>query len=412
MTTERTIIRAGRMLDAAAGELLEDQAIVIEGEHIVAVMPAADVPAEGGKEIDLSGCTVTPGLIDCHAHIAGPDEGVSSVQDIQLSEADYMAICEANAIATVMAGFTTVRDVGEFRGFADLEVRDAIGRDEFLGPRMQCASAYITCPHGGGTLSEVPEGFEVPARYTVGVVESVEDVRFKVNEILDGGADFIKCIATGAVLIVGTDPTADELSYEQLAAAVEETAKRDTFVAAHAHAPSGMINAARAGARSVEHGSLMNDEAIAALVEHGTYLVADIYCGDWIAEEGKRAGWPAETLQKNDDTTDAQRAGFRKAVDAGVKMAFGTDAGVYPHGDNGKQLAYAVRYGLSPIAALQSATRWAAEMMGWNDKVGAIEPGLYADLVAIEGHDLGDLSAFADVSFVMKAGQVAKAATS
>ncbi|HYN17118.1 MAG TPA: amidohydrolase family protein, partial [Actinomycetes bacterium] len=205
-------------------------------------------------------------------------------------------------------------------------------------------------------------------------------------------------------------PGAAELSEEEIRAAVQEAAAHGTHVAAHAHGKQGILNAALAGARSVEHGSLLDDEAIELLLERGVYLVADIYDGDWIAQEGRRQGWPAETLAKNDATTQAQRDGFAKAVKAGLRIAYGTDSGVYPHGWNARQLPYMVRYGMTPMAALQSATVVAAELLGWQDRVGALAPGRYADVIAVPGDPLADLELLAQVPFVMLGGQVLKGA--
>jgi imidazolonepropionase-like amidohydrolase len=231
-----------------------------------------------------------------------------------------------------------------------------------------------------------------------------------VRAILYGGADFIKVIATGAVLALGTRPGAPELSENELRAAVEEAAAQGTHVAAHAHGNQGIVNAARAGVRSVEHGSLMDDEAIELLAEGDVFLVADIFNGDWIAEEGRRQGWPAETLAKNDATTQAQRDGFAKAVEAGVRIAYGTDSGVYPHGWNARQLPYMVRHGMTPMEALRSATVVAAELLGWQDRVGALAPGRYADVIAVPGDPLADLELLGDVPFVMQGGRVLKGA--
>ena len=402
-------VRAGRLVDVQAGEILEDRMIVVEGDRIDAVMPVADLPNSfGGEQIDLSGHTVAPGLIDCHAHLVGPIESESGLFELELSDEQMFEYSVANAKATIEAGFTTVRDVGTFRAFSDLALGAEIDAGRVLGPRMSCAGAYVTCPGGGGTLSAIPDGVEVPERFRLGVVENEDDVRRVVNRFFDEGVDFIKLIATGAVLIVGTDAGADELTEGQIRAAVEVAQERGSYATAHAHAASGIKNAIRGGCRSIEHGSLMDDEAIAMMAEHGTVLVADIYCGDWIAEEGARGDWPEETLRKNEETTDAQREGFGKAVKAGVTIAFGTDSGVYPHGWNGKQLPYMVRYGMTPIEGLRAATQTAAELMGWEADVGAVAPGRYADLVAIDGHDIGDLSAFEQVDWVMKGGTVAK----
>lgn len=305
-----------------------------------------------------------------------------------------------------MAGFTTVRDVGTFRAFVDVALRDAIDAGWVAGPRMQCAGAYVTVSSGGGDIPPVAPDVEVPRELRFGVADSADEVRRVVREILHRGADFIKLIATGAVLTRGTDPGAPEFGEDEIRAAVEEAALYRTFVAAHAHGAEGIKRAVRAGVRSIEHGSLIDDEAIEMMAERGTYLVADIYCGDHIAEEGRRRGWPAETLRKNEETTEVQREGFEKAVKAGVKIAFGTDSGVYPHGWNARQLPYMVRYGMTSMQALQSATIVAAELMGWEDRIGSVEPGMLADLVASEGDALEDVARFTDVSFVMKGGLV------
>jgi imidazolonepropionase-like amidohydrolase len=229
-----------------------------------------------------------------------------------------------------------------------------------------------------------------------------------VRAILYGGADFIKVIATGAVLAPGTRPGAPELSPDELAAAVEEAAAHGTYVAAHAHGRQGILNAALAGVRSVEHGSLLDDEAAGVLADRGVWLVADIYNGDYIATEGARQGWPAETLAKNEATTRAQRDGFTRAVEAGVRIAYGTDSGVYPHGWNARQLPYMVRHGMTPMAAIRSATVVAAELLGWQDRVGALAPGRYADVIAVPGDPLQDLGLLADVPLVMQGGRVLK----
>jgi imidazolonepropionase-like amidohydrolase len=229
-----------------------------------------------------------------------------------------------------------------------------------------------------------------------------------VREILNGGADLIKVMATGAVLTRGTKPGVPELSEEEMRAAVEEAALYGARVAAHAHGPEGIKNAVRAGVASIEHGSLIDDEGIELMRAKGTYLVADIYNGDYIASEGRKQGWPEEYLRKNDETTEAQRNGFRKAVKAGVKIAFGTDAGVYPHGLNARQIPYMARYGMTPMQAVQSATIEAARLIGSDAQVGSIAKGKWADIIAVPGDALSDLASLTNVPFVMKGGVVAK----
>ncbi|MGH7704094.1 MAG: metal-dependent hydrolase family protein, partial [Gemmatimonadales bacterium] len=249
----------------------------------------------------------------------------------------------------------------------------------------------------------------LPPSFRRGVANSADEVRQRVRELLHGGADFIKIIATGAVLTSGTEPGASEFSEEEIRAAVEEAAKYGTFVAAHAHGAEGVKAAIRAGVRSIEHGSLMDDEGVQLMKDHGTWLVPDIWNGDYIATEGRRQGWSEEILRKNDETTETQRVAFRKAVAAGVRIAYGTDSGVYPHGLNASQLPYMVRFGMTPMQAIQSATINAAQLLRWEDRVGSISPGKFADLIAVEGDALADLARFMNVPFVMKGGAVVKA---
>jgi imidazolonepropionase-like amidohydrolase len=407
MSPERlTVLRAGRLIDTVAGELLRAQVVEIVGARIESVGPDQGRYPNEARVIDLSQHTVVPGLIDCHAHLVGELEQGEYATQLMRTGAEEALVGVRNARDTVMAGFTAVRDVGTFRAFVDVSLRDAIDAGDVVGPRMQCAGPFVTVSSGGGDIPPVAPDVQIPAELRFGVANSADEVRRVVREILHRGADFIKVIATGAVLTRGTAPGAPEFSEDEIRAAVEEAAQYRTFVAAHAHGAEGIKRAVRAGARSIEHGSLIDDEAIELMAERGTYLVADIFCGDYIAEEGRRRGWPEEILRKNEDTTDAQREGFQKAVKAGVKVAFGTDSGVYPHGWNARQLPYMVRFGMTSMQAVQSATIVAAELMGWDDRIGSVEPGKLADLVAVEGDALEDVARLTDVAFVMKGGEV------
>lgn len=404
---EAFAIRPGAFLDVATGELLPDRQVLVVDGRVEAILTAAEPIPGGARPVDLAGLTLLSGLIDCHTHLVGEME-FGGVPGSMTSAAEEALVGARNARATVEAGFTTVRDVGTFRAFVDVALRDAIDRGWISGPRMQAAGAYITSPGGGGEVTGLARDIVLPADLRFGVVRSPAEARQRVRDLAAGGADVIKLIVTGAVLTRGTRPGVVELDEPTVRAAVEEADAHGLFVAAHAHGAEGIKVAARAGVRSVEHGSLIDDEGIELLVRHGTYLVADIYDGDWIAETGRRDGWPAETLRKNDETTEAQRAGFRKAVEAGVRVAFGTDSGVYPHGLNARQFAYCVRYGMTPLEAIRSATTVAAELMGWSDRVGAVRPGLAADLIAVAGNPLADVDSLTDVRFVMRDGVVVR----
>jgi imidazolonepropionase-like amidohydrolase len=408
---ERLVLRCGRLLDLHTGSVLRDQAVVVLGDRIQDVVSADVLPAETASIIDLGRYTVLPGLIDLHTHLASEAEfGHGYARMVQRTGAQEALVGVKHARDTLMAGFTTVRDVGPFRAFTDVALRDAIDAGWVEGPRMACAGAFITVSQGGGDITGLaPDVDEVlPKELRFGIANSAAEVRRVVREILARGADFTKFIATGAVLTAGTTPGAPSYTESELRAGVEEAALYDTYVAAHAHGAEGMKRAVRAGVRTIEHGSLMDAEAIDLMAERGTYLVADVYNGDHIAEEGRRAGWSAEALRKNEETTDAQREGFAKAVKTGVRVAYGTDAGVYPHGNNARQFGYMVRCGMTPLDAIRSATTVAAEALGWEDRVGSITPGRMADVVAVEGDPLEDVTVLEGVSFVMKGGALVR----
>jgi imidazolonepropionase-like amidohydrolase len=401
------VIRGADLLDVDAGEVLEGRQLLIANGAVEAVLGSGEPTPDGARALDLSGLTILPGLIDCHSHLIG-DMEFAGVPATTTSAAEEAMTGVRNARATIEAGFTTVRDVGTYRAFVDVALRNAIDAGWLAGPRMQCAGAYITSPGGGGEVTGLALDVTLPADLRFGVVRSPAEARQKVRELVGGGADLIKLIVTGAVLTRGTRPDVVELDEATVRAAVEEAAAHGVFVAAHAHGAEGIKVAIRAGVRSIEHGSLIDDEGIGLLADSGTFWVADIYDGDWIEEVGARDGWPAETLEKNRQTTDAQREGFRKAVAAGVRLAYGTDSGVYPHGLNARQLPYFVRYGMTSAEALRSATVVAAELMGWGNRVGRLARGFAADLVAVAGDPLADVGVLSDVPIVMKGGIVVK----
>jgi imidazolonepropionase-like amidohydrolase len=306
------------------------------------------------------------------------------------------------------SGFTTVRDVGTYHALNDVALRDAIAKGYVMGPRMYVAGAYITITGGAGAMTGMAPDIQLPWDLRYGEANSPWEVRQKVRLLAHDGVDLIKVLSTGAVLTHGSNPNAQEFTLEELQAAVDEASHFGLRVAAHAHAPQGIKNAIRAGVASIEHATLIDDEGIALAKEHGTYLDMDIYDEECIQQAGREGKEPKDFLQHDAELGQIQRDNFRKAVKAGVKMSFGTDAGVCPYGTSGKQFAFMVKYGMTPMQAIQAATTNAADLLGHSDVLGSIKPGKYADIVAVSGDPLADISVLENVQFVMKEGKVYK----
>ena len=400
-------LEAGRLVDVQAGNVLTGQCISITDDKITAIASCGPTP-KGAERVDWSGFTVLPGLIDLHTHLADAGQSADLALPLKTSPAATALIGAHNARLTLEAGFTTVRDVGTYRGLTDIALRDAINAGHVPGPRMFVAGAYITIPKGGGELNGVIPNDQLPSDMRLGVASTPEEAAAKTAFLIEQGADFIKTIATGAVLAIGTEPGEPEMTEDQLRAVVETARAKGVFVTAHAHGAVGIKNAIRAGVRSIEHASLIDDDALAMAKASGTWLVMDIYNGDYIDDIGTKEGWPEEYLRKNRETTDVQRVGFMKAVKRGVKLAYGTDSGVYPHGQNAKQFAYMVRYGMTPMQAIQSATIRAAELLGKEKMLGAIAAGRFADLVAVKENPLTNITALEHIALVMKDGKIVR----
>jgi len=400
------IITAGAVLDVRRGLMLTDHALLIEGDRIKDVGPTARVLARVPTEtpvLDLRRLTVLPGLIDVHVHLtANPEHAGYRALSISVPrEALHGA---ANAWRTLQAGFTTVRNLGA-SGYADVALREAIADGDVPGPRMLVSGPALGITGGHCDNNLLAPEFRHKAE---AVADGPWAARAKVREVIKYGADLIKICATGGVLSKGDQPGTQQYTFEEIHAIVEEAHKLGRKVAAHAHGAEGIKAAIRAGADSIEHASLIDDEGLRLAKERGTFLVMDIYNDDFILQHGERVGMLPEALEKERQIGQIQRENFARAVRAGVRIAFGTDAGVYPHGENAKQFAYMVKYGMTPLDAIRAATIWAAELLGWSDRVGALEPGMFADLIAVEGNPLEDITRLERVAFVMKGGVVVK----
>lgn len=405
-TPQVSVVRAGKLLDVDSGRILTNQMVVVRAGKIEAVGEHLTIPP-GATMIDLSKFTVLPGLIDCHTHLADAGDG-EPLHVLQKTSAEIAYEAIPNARLTLLAGFTTVRDVGVYRAFNDVAMRDAIARGIIIGPRMFVAGAYITISQGAGAMTGLAPDIQLPWDLHYGEANSPWEVRQKIRELAHRGADHIKVLSTGAVLTHGSNPKSIEFTPEELQAAVDEARNFGLRVAAHAHAAEGIKNAIRAGVASIEHATLIDDEGIALAKEHGTYLDMDIYDEECIQDANKKNATPADFLEHDRDLGEIQRRNFTKTLRAGVKMSFGTDAGVCPHGINARQFAFMVKYGMTPLQAIQSATVSAADLLGKSDLLGSLQPGKYADIIAISGNPLEDVRLLENVKFVMKEGKVYK----
>jgi imidazolonepropionase-like amidohydrolase len=397
-------IRAGRLIDGRGGPPLADAVILVQGERITAVGAGLAIPP-GALVIDLSGKTVLPGLIDCHTHLTHQSSGDYYEDLFRRSPIDAAVVAHVYARRTLEAGFTTVRDVGAAE-FIDVALRNAIDRGDVVGPRMQVATLAVGSTGGHNDLS----GFSPYLRFErfSGIADGPEEIRKLVRFEVKNGADWIKVMATGGVLSEEASVGAPQYSQEELNALVAEAAMWGKKVAAHAHGTEGIKRAARAGVASIEHGGLIDEEGVRLLKEKGIYLVPDIYTDEYILAEADHLGLPPKMIEKEKELRKNQLTNWKRAIAGGVKLAFGTDAGVYPHGQNGRQFRSLLALGLSPAQVIQMATGNAADLLGWSDRVGSIAPGRYADLIAVDGDPLQDVSELERVRFVMKGGVVVK----
>ena len=398
-------VHCGTLIDGVANQPLRDITVIIHAGRIVSLTKGA-APQQDLPWLDLPDHTCLPGMIDMHTHLTDRPEDTADLRVyLHRTDEEVAKLAGENAQATLQAGFTSVRNVGTYIAWTDRALRDAINRGEVAGPRMQVVGYYLTIPGGGGDLliPGVPEA-DIPPRVRMGVSRGPIQFARHAQIAVDGGADVLKVIASGAVLAYGGVPGNPEMKPEEIAAVVKVAHAAGIKVAAHAHGAQSIREAILAGVDTVEHASLIDDAGIALARERQVALSMDVYDGDYIDTEGRKQHWPEEFLRKNVETTEAQRQSFTRAHAAGVPIVFGTDASVFPHGLNARQFPIMVARGMTPMEAIQSATSVAAHYMGWSDRVGVLKPGLMGDLIAVPGDPLQDITRLQKVDVVVKGG--------
>jgi imidazolonepropionase-like amidohydrolase len=401
---KRTVIRPGRVLDVRTGELRPNQAVVVEGEKIAQIGPASEVKTSAGDTtIDLPEVTLLPGLIDMHTHLTF-DLNSLGYQGLGISTAREALHGARNARRTLEAGFTTVRNVGA-RDYADIALRDAINDGDVIGPRIVASGPALGITGGHCDENLLPPAFHFQGD---GVADGIQGVQHKVREVIKYGADVIKICATGGVLSKGDDPNASQYTIEEMKAIVADAHRLGRKVAAHAHGAEGVRWASEAGVDSIEHGHLMDDAAIATLKKNGTYLVPTLFLTEYMQQNMEHSDVPEFSKQKMRMVAAAAQQNAKKAFAAGVKVAFGTDAAVYPHGLNAGEFHVYVQLGMTPLAAIQTATINAADLLGWTKQAGILESGKFADMIAVDGDPTKDVMTLEHVKFVMKGGTVYK----
>ena len=400
----------GKMLDMQTGLVQSNVMINIDhgtGKIRSVEFNDASTNPNDLDTLDLSDYFCLPGLIDMHTHIS-EGHSRSLVEYLTMTQQDQLVIGRVNVQKTLLAGFTSVRDLGVYIAWTDKALRDEINSGLTNGPRMQISGFYLTIPGGGGDIDIPGYSGNVPAHIRQGVTQGAENFRIRAEAAVVGGADLLKMIASGAVLAFGSLPGSPEMTPDEIAAVVAVGHKAGIKVTAHAHGAQSIKDAILAGVDSIEHASLIDDEGIRLARENGVALSMDIYNGDYISTVGKEENWPEEFLRKNRETTEEQRSGFTKAHQAGVRIVYGTDAGVYPHGDNAKQFSYMVKQGMTSVEAIQAATIHAVDVMGWGNQVGRINPGFFADIVALRDNPISNIQALEKIDVVIKGGQLYK----